>query len=526
MVDGARASLTGWNRPAVVLALGLVVVAVLCAPAWDYPIFADDYQYGAIGEMNPFEHFGRPHAENGFYRPIAFLAISATQRFFGTHTWPLHLVQYIAHAALGLIVFLAARHLTRSTLAAWLSWAFFVTAQGATHALASNDTLTQILSTAAGFAALYLVLRHTGIESTIRRPAVGPSLSVPLAIGVTGLVALSLWSKESGVAFLALAALALAVAVRRRRITLARTVPIIASTGVVAAAYWLARSTASRASLQFGDGRHDVAVGLVNAKNVGMMLVSAASPLSTVRAYTGAVSGDLLTLALFAALLGCVGALMLAGAGRRSVASRPLVLALVGAAIVVCFPAALQNRVSELYAYNCLPLVAMLTGLGAASLLKSRDSGRRFAIGIVLTAITLAAGAISVHSKARLMRDSGRQAEAVMLALSDHVSRAGHAARIGLVDVHERPSYSVFVMSPFELIGPTAEDDIAERTGRPDVDLEWLSPNVAEQSQGSDGFTELVVFRNGSIEPYRRDAPVAPAPDALSEPRTQMDQRS
>jgi len=496
-------------------ALGLALVAILYAPAWDYPIFADDYQYGAIGDEGPFVHFARPYAENAFYRPIAFLTISVTQRFFGTHTWPLRLLHYVAHAALGLVVFWMARRLSRSNLAAALSWAFFMTAQGAAHALASNDTLTQILSTAAGFSALCLVVCFASEGDPAGVPRDDASMPILRVAAVAGLVALSLWSKESAVGLLAVAGVALVVAVWHRRVTIASAVPVLISIGAVTIAYWMARSVASRASLHFGDGRHDLAIGLINVKNAAMMLVAAMSPLSTVQVYAGAADRDLVTLGAFAALAGCVGVLILAGIRGKLVAPRPTALAIVGATVVVCFPAALQNRVSELYAYNCLPFVAILVGFGASALLRNRHSRLRVALGVILTAIILVSGAMSTHSKARLMRESGRQAEEVLSALCDHVSHAEQGATIGLVDVHERRSYSVFVMSPFELIGPTAEDDIIEMTLRPDVDLQWLSPGAAARSRDSGGITEFVEYRDGCIVPHRFDAPEPAVPALL-----------
>jgi len=507
MTARVAAPLSGRLWFAIMFASGFALVAILCAPAWDYPIFADDYQYGAIGEANPFEHFVRPHTENAFYRPIAFLTISATQRFFGTHTWPLHVLHYIVHAALGVAVFWLARRLSRSNLAAVLSWAFFITAQGAAHALASNDTLTQILSTAAGFGVLCIVVNLASEGDPVNTPSSGALRSVLRVASVAGLAALSLWSKESAVGLLAVTGAALVVAVWHRRLAIARVVPVLVSIGAVTIAYWVARSAASRATLHFGSGRHDLAIGLINAKNVVMMLVAAASPLSTVQVYVGVADRDFVTLGVFAALLGCVGVLMLAGIRSKLASPRLTALAIAGAAVVVCFPAALQNRVSELYAYNCLPFVAILVGLGASVLIRDRHSRPRLALGISLTAIILVSGAISTHSKARLMAESGRQADVVLAALCDHVSHAEQGSRIGLVDVHERPSYSVFVMSPFELIGPTAEDDIIEMTQRPDVDLQWLSPSIAARSRDSGGFTEFVEYRHGCVVPHRFDAP-------------------
>ncbi len=492
----------------LIVGLGVAASAILYAPAWDCPFFADDYQYGSIGSLNPFVHFSSPYADNSFYRPFQFLAMSATQRFWGSHTWPLRTLHYVVHAVLGLLVYMLARRLSGSSLAAALSWSVFTFAQGAAHGIASNDTLTQLLSTTAGFGALFVAVDLVRGSGSTADPTARPLRGLLHGALIGAFVGLCLWSKESGIGLVALVGLLLVWAVWRRRISVARVAPALLVVCAVTVAYIVVRSMASTASIHFGDARHDLAIGLVTVKNVGMMLAAAASPFSTAHAYSAAFGRDLATLGAFALLLLAAG--VLAGLGVRALGarSRTAALGLAVAAVVVCFPSALQNRVSELYAYNCLPFIAILVGSGAAWLLLHRDVTWRFVTGLVLVVAVLVSSAFSARSKAALMSESGSKARTVFHALCAFVEGVESGATIGLVNTRDRPSYSVFVMSSFELVGPTAEDEVREATGRADVRLVWLEPQDSQGRAPADlGCTELVACVDGCMVPHQDEVP-------------------
>ena len=88
------------------------------------------------------------------------------------------------------------------------------------------------------------------------------------------------------------------------------------------------------------------------------------------------------------------------------------------------------------------------------------------------------------------------------------MSQVEHGATIGLVDVDEPLAYSVFVLSPFGLVGPAAADDIRTAAGRPDVTLEWLEPESAHGwLSGKREPAHLVSCIDDRVVPYR---PVSP----------------
>ena len=494
----------------LIFGLGVAASAILYAPVWDCPFFADDYEYGSIGNLNPFVHFCSPYAENQFYRPIQFFAMSATQRFWGSHTWPLHALHYIVHAVLGLLVYMLARRLSGSKLTAALSWSFFTFAQGAAHGIASNDTLTQLLSTTAAFGALLVVvdLIH-GSDSTddiTARPTRGF-----LHGALTGaLVAVCLWSKESGISMVVLVGLLLVWAVWRRRASVARVAPTLLVMCGVTVAYIAVRSIASTASVHFGDTNYSFAIGSVTVKNVGMILVAAASPLSTAHTYSAALNRDLPMLGAFAMLLLAAGVLAVLGMRALGARSRNTALGLAAATIVVCFPNALMNHVSELYAYNCLPFIAILLGSGAAWLIRRREVKWQSMTGLVLVVAVLVSNAFSAHSKAELMSESGSRAQTVFNELCAFVKEAEPGATIGLVNTHDRPSYSVFVLSPFELVSKVSRNEVRAATGRTDVTLIWLEIQDVQGRVPADvRCTEFVAYVDGCIVTYRAEVPTA-----------------
>ena len=505
-------SFSGTFGLVLIFGLGIVASAILYAPAWDCPFFADDYQYGAIGTLNPFVHFSSPYEGNPFYRPIQFLAMSVTQRFWGSHTWPLRTLYYIVHAVLGMLVYMLARRLSGSVLAAVLSWSFFMFAQGAAHGIASNDTLTQILSTTAGFGALFVgvdLIHGSGSRNDVTaRPTRGL-----LHGALTGaLVAVCLWSKESGIGMVALVGLLLVWAVWRRRASVARVAPALLVMCGVTVAYIAVRSIASTALVHFGDAKYNFAIGSVTVKNVGMMLAAAASPLSTAHTYSAALNRDLPTLGVFAMLLFAAGVLAVLGMRALCARSRTAALGLAAAVVAVCFPNALQNHVSELYAYNCLPFIAILLGSGAGWLLRRREVKWQPVIGLALVVAVLVSNAFSARSKAVLMSESGSRAQTVFHELCAFVKEAEPDATIGLVNTHDRPSYSVFVLSPFELVGPDSENEVREAAGRTDVTLIWLeTQDVRERVPADLRCTEVVAYVDGCIVTYQAEAPAASA---------------
>ncbi len=496
----------------LIFGLGVAASAILYAPAWDCPFFADDYQYGSIGNVNPFVHFSSPYAGNPFYRPIQFLAMSATQRFWGSHTWPLRTLNYIVHAVLGLLVYMLARRLSGSALAAAISWSLFTFAQGAAHGIASNDTLTQLLSTTAGFGALFVGVDLIHGSSSTGDVTARPTRGLIHGALIGAFVAVCLWSKESGIGMVALVGLLLGWAVWRRRASVAQVAPALLMMCGVTVAYIAVRSIGSTASVHFGDSRYDFAIGSVTVKNVGMMLVAAASPLSTAHTYSAALSKDLPSLGAFAMLLLAAGVLVVLGMRALGARSRTAALGLAAAAIAVCFPNALQNRVSELYAYNCLPFIAILLGSGAGWLLRRRDVKWRFVTGLALVVAVLVSNAFSARSKAALVSESGSRAQAVFHELCAFVKEAKPGATIGLVNTHDRPSYSVFVMSPFELVDLTSEDEVREATGRTDVTLIWLEPQDVRGLAPADlGCTEVVACVDGCIVTHQAEVPTPSA---------------
>lgn len=498
---------------AVALLVGIIVCLFVYLPAFDCPYFADDFQYASIGDRSALAHFSAPYEHNSFYRPFQFAVMSLCQRVCGVHTWPLRLMHYLLHSVLAALVYAAVRGAGSSRLGAMMSLSFVLLAQGAAHAIASNDTFSQILSTTAGFGALLVTLRMV-------REGRGERGIAPLGSGfwrrlvlLALLWAACLWSKEGGVGLVVLSGLLLVAGGAVGRMRPERLGPAVTVLICIALGYWFARGNGSTVAIELGADRHQIVVGAVTLKNVAMMLAAALTPFSTTATYSAAIARDIPVLIAAGALsLAATGVGLSAVLGRAR-SSRLLSLGALVAALAACFPYALQNRVSELYSYNCLPFIAMMLGLGAAGTLRDRRPRFRRAAGAVLVAGILLANGLSAHLKSALVAVSGRTARTILTELVAYVQKLPDGALVLLVETRDSPSYSVFTMAPFELIGPSAERHVLEMAAREDVDLRWVSESEAESLTAQAGAgTYAIVAQGTDIVPFVAGPPSVRGP--------------
>lgn len=120
------------------------------------PYYGDDCKY----VLNPppanlFYFFFHPNPNPDWYRPLEMLFHILFQNIAGINTIPLHSVQLLLHLFLAWGVFYVALKLLFSFVHASISSFFMLVAQTNVFAVASNDTLSQVMGTLCGCASLW-----------------------------------------------------------------------------------------------------------------------------------------------------------------------------------------------------------------------------------------------------------------------------------------------------------------------------------------------------------------------------------
>jgi hypothetical protein len=442
-----------------VLLLSSLAVAI---PAIDAPYFSDDFQFVfADPALDPAHYFAWHNPHNIFYRPIQSAFLAAVQIGWGLSTWPIHSVHVVLHAALAMLVLTSLVELGFRRRDAALASLLVAVSQAAAMTVSSNDTLSQLLGVLAG----YLSVRafHASARSSCRALLYDRRYLSGLAW-----LAVSLFSQETSVAFVAMGAFALLAGTggigargRRVRAAAARVAPLI----LVLVLYLAARGAAAGAGPGLGENDYGITVGPNIARNLAMLWVAATTPFSSVSMFTAVSAPDRMTLAALGVVYAAFAAIVGAGLWRRRRHGRLWrlwVLALLSVASIVPV-----NHVSELYAYQLLPVAAAIVAWGLGGL---HDAAGRSA-WIVVVAAVIASHALAAHSKATLLDENARRAATLLDPVVAHARGLARGGELVLRNpAHSPPEYSMFRMSGFNYLRH-ADFYIARRAGRDDISV-------------------------------------------------------
>jgi len=348
--------------------------ALLYARALSLQRYGDDLGFVLPTPLDPWFHFRGPHPNHPWYRPLEALCLALAQNRFGFATWPVHALAVALHLALALLVRAVARDLGLGDAAAWLAALWLLVAQVAVMAVASGDTLSQQCAALGVTATAWQADRF--LRSGQRR-----------ALALVGLAAaLALWGKESGLAVVPVAGVVV-VAHGRDATRRGRTLAVLLVVGALAGLYWLCRAQVVASLPQLGSADYGFELGLNIPLNLANLWGASLSPVSTVAMVRWMQLGPRWAFGLAALpAVALMVAIAVAWRGRR-----PLLTAVLCLAAAALLPTALLHHVSELYAYQALPWLALLAGGTLAA------APRRWRAGLV--ALLVVAHGVAVQGK-------------------------------------------------------------------------------------------------------------------------------
>jgi hypothetical protein len=439
-------------EPSRLASLGIVIfyglLGVLCfGPGLKGKYFADDW---ALSLADPRSHLSRALFELhpfDLYRPLQLWLLAATQTFFGASTLPIHLLELALHVTLAWVVFHVATRLRLGTAAAALAGALVLASQAATAAVVGNDTISLVLGTLTGTAALVLAARIPNRQHAW------------MAWSSMLLYSISLLSKESSVGYGPLLA-AVALTWRREDGALYRRAMFFAlGIGALTAAYLIWRSALGGVTYHWGSGQRNVALGFNLPRNAALLWIVAALPVSSDRFLLAVQTHHYVTVVIgVAGLLGYVAVSL----RRPRQAWRWVALSIV-AGTVLLFPVLVLQHVSELYAYALLPFCALALARGMTAGQARSTGWWALCVGLV---VSNGAGA---HQKSVLMAENGEAAARLLAPVESLAVALPPHGQLVLVDPPFRePEYSTYRMHGFRLMN---DAPIGRLVGRPDISI-------------------------------------------------------
>ena len=477
---------TASRRWALGIALFWVVVAVcLYSTGLNGAYYGDDYLFAAARPVaNPLRHFVDTSLLSGWYRPIEAVILTSIQSAWQLDPRPVHALALFFHLVAIVLVTGAMRGQGGSRIAVAAAGGVMAISQANAMAVLSIDTLSQLMSTLAGFGAVLIAGRTSPGQPFGRR--------VLTAV----LLLLALFSKESGFAWLP--ALLGTIALRRDAPpgTRARdkALDVVALLAVTALFFWM-RSRTDAPSLSFGNLRYQMQIGSNIPANLGLLALAALLPGSNVWFVDAYRAGHTATVALMIA-----GAVALAAWTVLGIAfstRRLRGFAWLACAALVVGPLLPLNHVSELYAYAAMPLLALAFGIAAEGWQERARGIARPAWVAFVVALAVSHGA-AIVDKAGLMKRNGIEATRLMARVEPWVARVPERGELRLVQPDSLARrYSVYRLNGFRPI-EYSEQWLRDRHDRPDMQFEVVTESEARKRPVTSP-TVVLEWRDGQV---------------------------
>lgn len=456
-----------------------VTALVVYWPGLNASYFLDDYQF-VFDEPSSkvFWYFAHPNDQSGFYRPIQASFLAIVQTCFGMQCWPIRLTQIALHVLLAWLVYVMIVTFGFSRLQAGIGAVFMLLSQANAMAVLSNDTLSQLGGTLFGCLALWFLYRFYH-RATDGPSPLGQQKRIDCKYYVTSLamLVLSLFSKETSVSFLPMAAVVALLAnlrITRSSLAVKKAIVDLLPYALAAGVYLAARSVIVGSQPTFGSGRYNFHVGVNIIRNLVMSGFALFVPVSTVTVFSWFKSGALVVLGVIGILTLAFFVLVALGLWYTN---RPGVTFLMaGLALLGLFPTALLNHVSELYIYNSMPFVAVLVGIGLGQLwllLRAKRAGHAFLM--LMVCALMVSHIVAVRSKAQLMDYNGQRAAALLQQVNSFADNAPLNGHLWLCNPPVKSmEYSVFCVSGFNVLHFALS--IPHLWNRTDLEMRIVSP--------------------------------------------------
>ena len=485
-----------------VLLLCLGATAALYLPYAGIPPFGDDYLFllenphaGLLRYFVPYEGMG------GEFRPFQMAWGALNQIWFGQSTYFLQAGQAFLHALLAYALYSFLRRSRGSELASVLAAGLLAINPIGVLPVLGNDTMSQVGSTLCGFVSFACAWRYGQRLVSAARAAQAGWHGMAEVSGCIVALALALLFKETGLSFGGLVPLTLAYWLwqARRRGQGSATVKLgalLAACVVTTGLYMVYRNAFAPVHLAWGtSGPYDFRIGLNILVNQVFLYVAALLPASTADVFVAYHHRVVLVLAGIGLLAVAWGVVLCAGVVRAR-AGR-VTLGLLIAASCATVPVTLMNRVSELYAYNMLPFLSMLSGLAVTGLLVRRSGAAARGIAVLLLLAVVVSDVVAVRRKAAEMMYNGEAAAALTPQVTELARQLPPQGKLLLLEQSHPGAcyYSVFLTTDFHGLN-SAEEWIRHLTHRPDISVKLVAEQTLEPA-------DMVLIRDDSQWPPR-----------------------
>jgi hypothetical protein len=278
----------------------------------------------------------------------------------------------------------------------------------------------------------------------------------------------SIWMKETSLSFLlAVIILALTVSAGNNQFSLRKNAVTLLPYVLITMIYVLIRSLAVSGQ---PDDRYTLLLGLNIIVNVAETLYSAFLPVSSVALYSAFTDGNTLVVFAITGISITIVAVVILGVVRSRTSLVSLLLIVL--TLATMFPMALFKHVSELYAYNSMPTVSMLLGIGLVTFANQFIQRKLFkATCAVLLAVLFASQVVSIQQKARLTTENGERASSLARQIIPYIASVPPNGTLVLLNpVNTRHEYSIFLMNDFNVL-KYGTNIINSLSGRDDIHI-------------------------------------------------------
>lgn len=443
--------------------------------------FGDDYQFlFANPKTNVLGFFSNVSAYNPFYRPIQAAFLNVLQSFFGEETWPIHILHLLLQTVLIFTVYKFTARLGFNTWPKVISVIFLWASQASVHAIVSVDTTSMVGSTAFGFLSVYLL--HRFYNTQAKKYFIISSL----------VFFTSLLFKESGVSFLIMIIALIFLQLKSSHPkNWAILVLHLSVYFVIFIYYFVLRKSANGISAQFAMGTYGFSLGFNTLVNYFYLIVASTLPISSAHFYKWFVEKDYwhlvfsllflipyYILLVYSIIKGCIS---------RSSFSRILLFFY----LMSFIPVVLLNHVSELYAYNAMPFLALIIGFSFNEIHFFEDIKKWKGLIHGFLVLVLVVNIWSVNAKTELMRANGLAAKQLVLQLKPILRKLPENSKVYLVNSCGETQYSVFFQNEYNLFNNGLNVFSKE------MELNSLTVKIIDQS-------DIRTYTNGSQASFYR----------------------
>lgn len=464
-------------------------------PAIHGKYFADDFGFIFIPYENNLSHVFLDKNETSYaYRPLEKLFLLTIQNNYGYDTTAIHITQMTLHFLFSVMFFMWLRKEGFSIGTSVLVFLYLLFSQAATHAVASNDTFSQIISTLFGYFSIFFYLQF--IKSKTR--------SAYLYIYSLLFFAVSLLGKENALSFFPLLVLIAinnffkltSICKQKLLRVFFQLVPFFVTTLF----YFAIRKYLDLDAATFGEDRFNMNFGLNIPINFIQAFVLALIPFSSVDLYQSIQNKSFLFLVI-GGLYICIYTIIL----FVPLFNKEQRLRLVKGAILLpvsLFPVIILNHISELYVYNMLPIMAFLLAISIETIInRNRQALSVLIVMFFLTGFLI--NSFAIRSKVNSMKINGDMTHQMLQEIKPYLKENPFIDTLVLINkpYDQKNEYSIFKRSGFRLFedGEVVFNKISERN---DLEVKIVKMNEFTCKKSSDNLY-LAFDENYHIRKYQ-----------------------